>query len=105
MISRWWFLIGVVLISCMAWRRPVGMTQNMHLRRFATQSSSFTFADVKFPKSIGECLKRLGITRPSPIQEAAILPLSLGLSALVHAGRSIWSVTDIGLIKCLSRDR
>ena len=45
----------------------------------------FTFSGVKFPLPISASLAALGLTTPTPIQKAAIGPLTSGLSAILHA--------------------
>ena len=43
------------------------------------------FAGVKFTPPISTCLDTLGLNEPTPIQTAAIAPLTSGLSAILHA--------------------
>ncbi|RYG93986.1 DEAD/DEAH box helicase, partial [archaeon] len=43
------------------------------------------FAGIKLSPPLSTSLKQLGITKPSPIQQASIASLSSGVSALLHA--------------------
>ena len=47
--------------------------------------SSITFAGVKFYDPISTNLRKLGILHPTPIQKAAIGPLTSGVSAIIHS--------------------
>jgi len=53
---------------------------------------SVTFAGVKFYDPISSNLKKLGIIDPTPIQKAAIGPLTSGVSAIIHSqtGSGTW---------------
>jgi hypothetical protein len=50
------------------------------------------FAGVKFGQPISNSLKVLGILEPSPIQKAAIVPLTTGLSCILHVSLFFISV-------------
>lgn len=50
-----------------------------------TVTQPLTFSGVKFPLPIAASLTALGVTTPTPIQKAAIGPLTSGLSAVLHA--------------------
>ena len=43
------------------------------------------FAGVKFTPPLSTCLDKLSLHNPTPIQTAAIAPLTSGLSAILHA--------------------
>jgi superfamily II DNA/RNA helicase len=45
----------------------------------------FIFAGVKFKPPLSTSLQAMGLTNPTPIQRAAIAPLTSGLSAILHA--------------------
>ena len=46
---------------------------------------SIIFAGVKFPDPIASSLKSINIRQPSPIQQASIVALTTGQSAILHA--------------------
>lgn len=51
----------------------------------AINEKSIIFAGVKFKAPISASLQAMGLTNPTPIQRAAIAPLTSGLSAILHA--------------------
>ena len=53
------------------------------------------FAGVKFTPPISTCLDTLGLNEPTPIQTAAIAPLTSGLSAILHAETGSGKITYI----------
>ena len=62
-----------------------------YLSSFVTVSISInenkiiTFAGVKFKHPISNSLEAMGVIEPTPIQQAAIAPLTSGLTAILHA--------------------
>ena len=56
-----------------------------------TVTQPFTFSGVKFPLPISASMAALGVTTPTPIQKAAIGPLTSGLSAVLHAETGTFS--------------
>lgn len=47
--------------------------------------SSMVFGDIQVRDPIAESLRKLGITSPSPIQKASLVPLNSGVSGVLHA--------------------
>jgi superfamily II DNA/RNA helicase len=46
---------------------------------------NFIFAGIKMPLVIAESLQKLNIQHPTPIQTAAVAPLTSGLSCILHS--------------------
>ena len=49
------------------------------------ENKIITFAGVKFKHPISNSLEAMGVIEPTPIQQAAIAPLTSGLTAILHA--------------------
>ena len=75
----------VVLVQALRLCSPLRLAMMSTSSNSNSDAAVKLFAGVKFTPPISTCLDTLGLHVPTPIQAAAVAPLTSGLSAILHA--------------------